>query len=406
MPEVLFENIDLACFEDFCDCRLLGGDPGVPADFTDRARDTLRPMPPFRRGSSDMSCRAVETRWIRGSSGPSRPSPVAPSREPGFLATMNPYLSISAPSRSAQSSSPPAVSVGSLGMWSSPLELTKELESSRLRFTVRVDSFAGLFEVMLLSTEMSGKLLVSSSQLTSLSLPCLYIERTLRDNIISSAESTRCPALARAEKRDGERGVGDRWVALGNAEDGESPCCSLEGSCSAFDGGVLGRDVGALAPSSTKLICLLRLFAFLPPSIMLPRFEKEIWAGEVKSSKLPVGMTMSMPWKGGSLAPLESSEWLRDPTTCSSWTTMAGRLGVRRRLVGVEGSLLFAVQFEDVRAESRRSSSSASICVRRRADALGPGLVRGRRTLLSQPRVAGPFNEGFAAFEGASAEGN
>jgi hypothetical protein len=25
--------------------------------------------------------------------------------------------------------------------------------------------------------------------------------------------------------------------------------------------------------------------------------------------------------------------------------------------------------------------------------------------LLSQPRVAGPFNEGFAAFEGASAEG-
>ena len=168
---------------------------------------------------------------------------------------------------------------------------------------------------------------------------------------------------------------------------------------------MLGRDVGALAPSSTKLICLLRLFAFLPPNIMLPRFEKEIWVGEVKSSKLPVGMTMSMPWKGDSPAPLESSEWLRDPTTCSSWTTIAGRLGVRRRLVGDEGSLLFAVQFDDVRAESLRSSSSACICVRRRADALGPGLVRGRRTLLSHPRVAGPFNEGVAAFEGASAEG-
>lgn len=76
-------------------------------------------------------------------------------------------------------------------MLSSPLELTKELESSRLRFTVRVDSFAGTLEMMLWSTEMSGKLLVSASQLTSLSLPCLYIERTLRDSIISSAESTR-----------------------------------------------------------------------------------------------------------------------------------------------------------------------------------------------------------------------
>lgn len=168
---------------------------------------------------------------------------------------------------------------------------------------------------------------------------------------------------------------------------------------------MLGRGVGAFAPSRIRLICLLRLFAFFPPNIMLPRFEKDIWAGEVKSSKLPVGITMSMPWKGDSPAPLESSEWLRDPTTCSSWTTMAGRLGVLRRLVGDEGSLLLAVQFEDAKAESLRSSSSASICVLLRADALGPGLVRGRRTLLSHPRVAGPFNEGFAAFEGASAEG-
>jgi hypothetical protein len=141
------------------------------------------------------------------------PSPFAPSREPGFFETMKPYLSTSAPSKSAQSSRPPALSVGSLGMLSSPLELTKELESSRLRFTVSVDSFAGTFEVMLLSTEVSGKLLVSASQFTSLSFPCVYMERTLRDSIISSAESTRWPALPRAERRDGERGVGERWVA-------------------------------------------------------------------------------------------------------------------------------------------------------------------------------------------------
>jgi hypothetical protein len=84
-------------------------------------------------------------------------------------------------------------------MLSSLVELTKELASSRFRFTVRVDPFVGASAMMLLSTEVSGKLLVSSSQFTSLSFPCLYMERTLRDSIISSAESTRCPALARAE---------------------------------------------------------------------------------------------------------------------------------------------------------------------------------------------------------------
>jgi hypothetical protein len=83
---------------------------------------------------------------------------------------------------------------------------------------------------------------------------------------------------------------------------------------------------------------------------------------------------------------------------------MAGRLGVLRRLVGEEGSLLLAVQLEDAKAESLRSSSSAS-CVLFRADALGPGEVRGRRTLLSHARVAGPFNEGFVAVESGDVEG-
>ena len=68
---------------------------------------------------------------------------------------------------------------------------------------------------------------------------------------------------------------------------------------------------------------------------------------------------------------------------------MAGRLGVLRRLEGEAGSLLLAGQLDDVRAESLRSSLSASICVRRSAEARGPGLVRGRRTLLSHPRAGG-----------------
>jgi hypothetical protein len=71
---------------------------------------------------------------------------------------------------------------------------------------------------------------------------------------------------------------------------------------------------------------------------------------------------------------------------------MAGRLGVLRRLVGDEGSLLVG-QFKDASAESRRSSSSDSSCVRLSAEALGPGEVRGRRTLLSQPRDAKFFDE-------------
>ena len=77
---------------------------------------------------------------------------------------------------------------------------------------------------------------------------------------------------------------------------------------------------------------------------------------------------------------------------------MAGRLGVLRRLEGEEGeegSLLLAGQLDDVRAESLRSSLSASICVRRSAEARGPGLVRGRRTLLSHPR-AGALSGGSA----------
>tara|TARA_R110002003_G_scaffold391_2_gene19447 strand:- start:31456 stop:31887 length:432 start_codon:yes stop_codon:yes gene_type:complete len=77
-----------------------------------------------------------------------------------------------------------------------------------------------------------------------------------------------------------------------------------------------------------------------------------------------------------------------DPGDRSSWTMMAGRLGVLRKLVGVEGSWL-VVQLDEVRAESRRSSPSHNCCVRRNAEAFGPGEVRGRRTLLSHARDAG-----------------
>ena len=84
------------------------------------------------------------------------------------------------------------------------------------------------------------------------------------------------------------------------AADVESSCRPFGGSCLPGAGGVLGGcpGVGAAVPSRRTLMCLLCLFAFFPPNIMLPRFEKDTCVGEVKSSKLPVGMTMSMPWKG------------------------------------------------------------------------------------------------------------
>jgi len=220
--------------------------------------------------------------------------------------------------------------------------------------------------------------------------------RTFRDSVISSDESTRwLVERPRAEKRDGVRG--DRWVVA----DGEGSCTSLGRSCPFCRGGVLG----AGAASTNESSCLLRLFAFLPPRSMLPRFEKDTWLSEVRSSRLPVGMMVSKPMKellfSEALSrPSERGDpCLLDPGDRSSWTTIAGRLGVLRRLRGEEGSLL-VVQLEEVRAESLRSSSSHS-CVRRSAEDFGPGEVRGRRTLLSHERDAGLLDEVLVVFEGA-----
>lgn len=87
------------------------------------------------------------------------------------------------------------------------------------------------------------------------------------------------------------------------------------------------------------------------------------------------------------------------PPSC--WTTIAGRagrLGVLCRLVGDGGSLL-AVPLDGAKAESLRSSSSVH-GVRFREKARGPGDVRGRRTLLSHDRAAGPLvDEVLGAFD-------
>lgn len=78
---------------------------------------------------------------------------------------------------------------------------------------------------------------------------------------------------------------------------------------------------------------------------------------------------------------------------------MAGRLGVLRRLRGDECSRP-GLPWAEVRAESLRSSSWAS-CVRRSADAFGPGDVRGLLTLVIHDRAAGLGAEALVAFSGA-----
>jgi hypothetical protein len=234
----------------------------------------------------------------------------------------------------------------------------------------------------------------------------MYMQRTLRESVISSDDSTRWLAdRARVEYRDVDRG--ERCFVAGAGGEGPGLGDSSGCACSVCRGGVLGAGV----PSTRRFICLLRRFAFLPPNIMLPRLEKDICASEERSSKLPVGMYVSRPEKLASsshVAPLSSEcrcdARLWEPDGRSSCTTIAGRLGVLRRLLGEGGSLL-VVPFGGARAESLRSSSTLS-SVRFRENARGPGEVRGRRTLLSHDRDAGPLvDEMLCTFDGTGDNG-
>ena len=89
---------------------------------------------------------------------------------------------------------------------------------------------------------------------------------------------------------------------------------------------------------------------------------------------------------------------------------MAGRLGVLRRLVGVDGDgasawcvvvcwSVLAVEVRDAKAESLRTSSAVSNVLFTAGEALGAGDVLGRRTLLSHPRGEGAFDDGLAGWE-------
>jgi hypothetical protein len=139
---------------------------------------------------------------------------------------------------------------------------------------------------------------------------------------------------------------------------------------------------------------------------MLPLLENETWLGDVRSSSPPVGMMVSMATKLGSRSEWESScccecrETRSRELVASSWTVIAGKLGVLRRLGEKErwssstmGSQ--AVEEADAKAESRRASSAASRAFLKAVEVLGPGDVLGRRTLLSQARAGVALEMGW-----------
>jgi hypothetical protein len=69
---------------------------------------------------------------------------------------------------------------------------------------------------------------------------------------------------------------------------------------------------------------------------MLPLLENETWLGDVRSSKAPVGIIVSMVWKCVSNECCDV--WLLERGVLSSWTVIAGRLGVLRKLEEDDGS--------------------------------------------------------------------
>ena len=100
-------------------------------------------------------------------------------------------------------------------------------------------------------------------------------------------------------------------------------------------------------------------------------------------------MAWNWSWGSGGGCDVEAED--------SGRTMMAGRLGVLRRLVGVEGALwvpgsVLAVELDEARAESRRASSSVSSDLF--MEALGPGDVRGLRTPESHARDEAACDEG------------
>lgn len=119
----------------------------------------------------------------------------------------------------------------------------------------------------------------------------------------------------------------------------------------------------------------LTLFAFLPPISILPLFENSTCPGTVKSSKLPVGISVSMLIDGACIVSekLRCSAFGRRGSLfaggallgigLSSWTETLGMLGERRMLkfesisVSKVVRLSLVVELEGARPESLRTSS-------------------------------------------------
>lgn len=122
----------------------------------------------------------------------------------------------------------------------------------------------------------------------SVSPPTSYIDRTLWDSASSSAER----------------------ILVGKLGEGDS-----------------NEPLGSLRLPMTRpfdRISPFALFTFLPPINMLPLFENSTCPGKVKSSKLPVGISVNIPINGN-FGMAGSSSSFSD--LCGSWSFDASGLG-------------------------------------------------------------------------------
>lgn len=185
-------------------------------------------------------------------------------------------------------------------------------------------------------------------QSAALSSPYLYMDLTLWEKVLSSADSTRRPSrTALSMCTLGVRGPVVRRFGFGFGEVGVGERGGDGGACMGGEKvgelGAVWKSLSVASPSVMSPSCARIIFAsFFEFNRMLPRVENLNESGDVSSSKpLVVGISMSMPWKermrewallerGNSGCSLESS-------SLSSTSASSSSMGfdLRRRKGGV-----------------------------------------------------------------------
>jgi hypothetical protein len=134
----------------------------------------------------------------------------------------------------------------------------------------------------------------------ALSSPYLYMDLTLCEKVLSSADSTRRPSRAAASMCTlGVRGPVVRRFGFGLGDSGVGDSGGDGGACMGGEKvgelGAVWKSLSVTSPSvQSPSYCLIILASLFEFNRMLPRVENLIESGDVRSSKAAVGMSMSM----------------------------------------------------------------------------------------------------------------